>query len=210
MPLEAGKHPAELLTRVLIEPNVFASSREYRAARAAAWAALIEGGLTITDIGVAVGLSRERVRQILRAEGYLQRRGSRGPGSGADPVAIVKAVRNPHSYGPGSLARLAKCSASTASMTLKELGLWPATQRLFRLRLRRFSSLGAERARASIIEALQAFERETGQVPSIPDAMRGDLPFAHTTAVRYFGSWSNAIRAAGMTPRSRGGAGHRR
>ena len=208
MPNTTGRHPPELVTRALVDPRAFGSRAEYRAARAAAWAALVQGGLTLVDIANAVGLTRERVRQILRAEGHSERKNQRGPGTGLDPLAIVGAVRDRRCYSPGSFEGLAKCSFPDGRSVLKELGLWEATERLWRLRQRRLSDNDGTRIRAAIVEALEAFGKREGRVPRIADAMAGAFPFAHTTAVRYFGLWSKAVTAAGFRARRRGGADH--
>ena len=206
-----GRHPPELIVRALVDPANYGSSREFRTARAAAWAALPEGGrITLTDIANAVGLSRERVRQVLRAEGHSVREGMRGREASTDPVAVVRALRDPKCQSMSALARIAGCKARPAREALQELGLWPTAQRLWRMRIRNRADSRDANARSSIVRALKEFADRTGQVPSMTDVVEGRLPFAHTTAVRYFGSWGKAVAAAGLRPRARGARGHRR
>ena len=205
-----ARHPFELLGSPMVDRAQYGTAVEFRAARAAAWAALIESGATLTDIGKAVGLSRERVRQILRAQGYEagSRQGSQE--SSGDPRAIVAALREPRCSSISSLGYRAHCPPSVARRVLVALGFWPAAQRLWRLRARRASRERNERSRQQVLDGIRAFVRLTGDVPTIADAGAGLLPFAHTTAVRHFGSWSDAIRAAGFTPRQGGGTQPRR
>jgi hypothetical protein len=118
-----------------VDPSGFSDAAAYRAARAAAWAMLLESGQTLTDIANAVGLSRERVRQIIRKEGYDYRRGV-GAGRPPDPLAVVRALRQPDCVGLGGLAKRASCSQRNAHDVLQALGLWPAAERLWRKRRR--------------------------------------------------------------------------
>lgn len=205
-----ARYPFELLGSPMVDRAQYGTAVEFRAARAAAWAALIESGATLTDIGKAVGLSRERVRQILRAQGYEagSRQGSQE--SSGDPRAIVAALREPRCSSISSLGYRAHCPPSVARRVLVALGLWPAAQRLWRLRARLASRERSERSREHVLDGIRAFVRRTGDVPTIADTGAGLLPFAHTTAVRHFRSWSNAIRAAGFTPRQGGGTQPRR
>lgn len=73
--------------------------------------------------------------------------------------------------------------------------------------------------REGIIFALQEIARLTGEVPKAKAAFTGgynDLPLelqgriggVGTTAQKLFGSWNNAIAAAGMTPRKMGHREH--
>jgi hypothetical protein len=200
-----SRHPFELLGSPMVDRAQYGAAVEFRAARAAAWATLIESGVTLTDIGKAVGLSRERVRQILRAQGYEAGSRQRNQESSGDPRAIVAALRDPKCCSVSSLAYRAHCPPYVARRVLAALGLWPTAQRLWRLRARLASRQRAERSRQLVLDGIRAFVRRTGDVPTIADAVAGSLSFAHNTAVRHFGSWSNAIRAAGFTPRQGGG-----
>jgi hypothetical protein len=205
-----AQHPFELLGSPMVDRAHYGTAVEFRAARAAAWATLIESGATLTDIGKAVGLSRERVRQILRAQGYEAGSRHSNQDSAGDPRAVIAALREPGWSSISSLAYRAHCPPSVARRVLLALGLWPAAQRLWRLRARLASRKRAEKSRQYVLDEIRAFVRRNKDVPTIADAGAGLLPFAHTTAVRHFGTWSNAIRAAGFTPRQGGGAQPRR
>lgn len=203
-----GRHAPELITRALVDRSAFGSEADFRRSRAAAWAALITGGLTLTEIAEAVGLSRERVRQILRVEGYSVRLGARGGSSSAEPLKVVAALRDPRCWSLGMMRYLAGCNPPKARFLLQELGLWDAAERLWRARAQRGQHRFTDGRKQRIVDALREFAERTGNTPRIQDTMDGRLPFAHTTAVRYFGSWSAAVAAAGLTPRRRGTPGH--
>lgn len=191
---------------MLLDRSQFSSSEEFRAARAATWAALIDGGATMSDIADSVGLSRERVRQILRREGLDSRAGTRGVRSNSNPLHLVAALRNQQCYNLSWLSLLSGYPEDAAKRMLEELGLWPAAVRLWRMRKRQID----ERSRSRMLDAIRAFATKTGYPPGVNDAIAGNLPFSHTTVVRRFGTWNNAIAAAGLTPAPRGGKGHRK
>jgi hypothetical protein len=165
----------------------------------------MESGHTLSDIANAVGLSRERVRQIMRAEGYDYRRGARGAAKPTDPLAVVRALRMPRCRNLRVLAITAKCSQQSAQEALVALGLWPAAERLWRNRERRRAQKATRERRAEILRELSAFARRAGRPPGIDDAIAGALPFSHTTVIRHFGSWTAALRAAGLRTRGPGG-----
>ncbi len=196
--------PTEL--HVLLDRSQFSSSEEFRAARAATWAALIDGGATMTEIAEIVGLSRERVRQILRKEGFDSRAGMRGIPSSNNPLVVVAALRHRDCYSLRWLSLLSRYPEDVAQRMLQELGIWPAAERLWRMRSRRL----ADQAQQRMLDAIRAYAAKAGHPPGINDAIAGKLPFSHTTIVRRFGSWNKAITAAGLTPASRGGRGHRK
>lgn len=60
-----------------------------------------------------------------------------------------------------------------------------------------------------LIEDLQAFAEELGDTPSSTQMMQ-EGPHSTSTYIEHFGSWSEAVRAAGLEPRGRGGAGRAR
>jgi hypothetical protein len=62
--------------------------------------------------------------------------------------------------------------------------------------------------RARVIEALRAFAEERGEAPSIETWRRSGYKPSYSTAQRLFGTWSNAVRAAGLEPNAQYGTGH--
>lgn len=201
---QAGSHSLKPSSGTLVDPSGFSDAAAYRAARAAAWAMLLESGQTLTDIANAVGLSRERVRQIIRKEGYDYRRGV-GAGRPPDPLAVVRALRQPDCVGLGGLAKRANCSQRNAHDVLQALGLWPAAERLWRKRRRHRKRTVRLERRAQVVREFSAFAKRTGHPPSIDDAIAGELPFCHTTVIRHFGSWSAALAKTGLRTRGPGG-----
>ncbi len=183
------------------QPTTLAARAKHRKARAAAWAHLVRNGMTMTDVAVAAGVSRERVRQVLRDHGYRDRADMRGGRVDADPRRVVAALRDPACRDLRSLARLASCAAEDAKRVVRELGLAEASRRLWRLRSRA-SMRGVDGYdRAAIIRGLQAFHARYGRSPGMNDALAGLLPFGRTTVLRRFGRWNRAIVAAGLQPR---------
>ncbi len=191
----AVKHPVDFILESPNRPRSTPATRDQRAARAAAWAALIDGGLTLTDVANAVGLSRERIRQVLRAHGHATKCAS---GSRAcDPVACVSALRDSRSLSLTSTARWARTSPHALRRLLQELGLWNAANRLWRART-------SVVVRRQIVRAIKQFAHDAGKAPRLQDAHDGRLFFAASTIIRTFGTWNGALRSAGFEVPPRG------
>lgn len=64
-------------------------------------------------------------------------------------------------------------------------------------------SIEADWSKGAIVAELRRWAEENGRVPAILDASSSDndMP-AHTIAIRYFGSWTAALKAAGLRPRT--------
>ena len=127
-----------------------------------------------------------------------------------DPLEVLRELRGPKCDGLAHLAKAARSSQREVKTLLTELGLWPAANRLWRMRGRRATEVHRLEWRASIVGGFQKFARLEGRPPGVQDAIAGALPFSHVTVIRYFGSWNEAVVAAGFQPRSRGAPGHLR
>lgn len=194
--------PAKIVDRAVLDRADYATPAAFSKARAAAWSKLIRTGMTITDVGVAAGLSRERVRQVLRKEGYQDRLGATGTPRPVDPKRVVAALRDGESRGVRGLARLSGCSEREMGRALQELGLWAAAKRSWRRHLRDLTRREGGTSREAMIKSLQEFHARFGRTPAIGDALAGLLPFGKTTFIRRFGRWNKALAAAGLETRS--------
>lgn len=186
---------------VLLAPERYPSQAAYRAARAASWVHLIRNGMTMTDVGHKVGISRERVRQILRKEGYHEREGMQGKRPPVYPDRVAAALRDEWCRDLRGLAHLAGCTEPDARRVLHELDLWETARRLWKHRAKLVTPGADGYGREAIIAALQAFHARYARTPSIGDATAGLVPFGKTTVIRRFGRWNKAIVAAGLEPR---------
>lgn len=147
--------------------------------------ALAGAGYSRTELAGWVGISRERVRQIV---GNL---GERGRMSQIDPMPIMRTVRRGNHETLAGIARDAGVPTSSVHWTIEWLGKGPAIRRLFRARYRR-----------RLLIALRMEAQRRGRIPSAFE--RGRCHPMLGSYQREFGSWNNAIRCAGMVPRSKG------
>lgn len=97
--------------------------------RQEAFAALVAGGMSLTDIGTLVGISRQRVQQILGPE--RARRAARS----YSVTAVLRGIRDSRTTSWGRLGRVSGLSARVVRQVVAELDLTPAVLRLFRARL---------------------------------------------------------------------------
>jgi len=168
--------------------------------------ALRERGWSLDEIALRFGVSRERVRQILRAHGA------------PDPELVADARRRRTAQLAESrvdeLLALWRAGAETGSAA-SSLGLQAAACKSTIARFatevdkaaRQASLSGARGAQTysdrDILVALRAVAAGLGRVPSAKEyalTARGlDLPSLPTVLNR-MGGWSSAIQAAGMTP----------
>jgi len=170
-------------------------------------AALREQGWSLAEIALYFGVSRERVRQILRVHG------------GPDPQYVGEARRR-------------RVEQQAEARVDELLGLWRAGEELgsaaaalglqasaCRSAIARFAtevdraarkaSLAAARAEAKtysdrdIIVALTSVAARLGRVPSAKEygALARELECPSlATVLNRMGGWTNAVRAAGLTP----------
>ncbi|MGI8766172.1 MAG: homing endonuclease associated repeat-containing protein [Gemmatimonadaceae bacterium] len=92
------------------------------------------------------------------------------------------------------LATATGFTGRTCSVCLRALGLLDAACRLLRWRRR-------SREKARIVAALRKAAESLGRTPKVHEG--GGSP-AQGSAVAAFGSWRNAVVAAGLIPRDRG------
>lgn len=146
-------------------------------------AMLYLGGATLQELGDMVGVSRERVRQILRADGIKPRTTRReiGPILRAyDPSKTTKEI-----------AAEAGCRVETAYRALRALKLPRRNRR-------------DKWTRELIVAQLQDWAAEHGRQPLAPDLLHGHPAkqgYPSPNVVQYhFGTWNAGIRAAGFKP----------
>jgi hypothetical protein len=169
-----------------------------------------QGGSTLGDIGTALGVSRERARQLIVSHdaGKTTSVGSSCANvSAGDPVVIMRLLRDRKCRSVQDIVRGSGTNGSAVAVMLKQLGLLVAAQRLFAWRrhhTRRTKMLAAIHAFIAR-EGRQPFAREMGVKQGTKK--HPDLP-SLTHAVRIFGSVGDLWRAAGVVPRWVGRAGH--
>ncbi len=162
-------------------------------------------GLTLAEIAARFDITRERVRQLLRHAG--------GSTDGRD-ARRIRQLEAARAALEGLLAGF-RAGRSTAE-TARELGVTPAaatrvlresitaSDRAERARNRSVNRLQASTySREAILRALLDVARLTEGPPTSSEygrhARRLRLPSLPTVTTR-FGSWAEAVRAAGMTP----------
>ena len=168
--------------------------------------ALRERGFSLDEIALHFGVSRERVRQILRAHGgpdpelvadARRRRAAELAESRVDELLVLwRAGHEPRSAASALGLQAAACRSTIARF---------ATE--VDKAARRASLSGARGAQTysdrDIIVALRAVAAGLGRVPSAKEyalLARGlELPSLPTVLNR-MGGWSSAVSAAGMTP----------
>lgn len=151
------------------------------------------------DIGHMTGLSRERIRQVLRqSEIPFRHRQGRRP---ADPLRILRALPDATSW--LDLAERSGHTERSVRTCLQALGHFERADEQFRNNRPRQGYQEAE-----LIAHMQTLAEDLGRTPGIQDINDATGPW-HTTYVKYFGSMRGAQRAAGLVPNPRGGAGIR-
>ncbi len=160
---------------------------------------------TLQNVGDAFGISRERVRQIVELDAPDSRNGRHG--RWIDPIQIVRAAR---AQGVTSIARVARTVITSdraqVLLALKELGLWPAIERLWRMRRR----AGMQLRHEEMLRQLAAFAEELGHTPGMREIVRAPRSKLRDNMayVKAFGSIREAQRLAGLVPRASGAPGH--
>ena len=155
-------------------------------------------GETKSAIAADMGISAERVGQILASV-----TGSRKGARGTDVRAIMACVRARDTVSLAQVALKLGVTKEPVYRALVQLGAWPAVLRLFRWR-RRIPAKAALLARIR-----QESLCLGGRTPSAPNLLADSQRFVlrrsdQTLATSYFGSWNNAVVAAGLVPRATG------
>lgn len=157
---------------------------------------LWDSGLSMTEIGDQVGLSRERVRQRLRPYG---RKGA-NPNSVPSPEDIRKAITQEFSY--PQVSRLLGVSIERLMRGIERAGLKDEVEEAFQARDVYWAERAREREQRRLIPIIRQIAREVGHTPSQSElAIQGVY---HMTLTRAFGSAADAMRAAGLEPNIRG------
>ncbi len=178
--------------------------------RAAHLIYLVRDGATLAEAGQAYGIGRERVRQILRAEGIEvsslpDRREQRRSRRIANRRALAPAIEALWRQGLPN-PEISKELGVPVKAVRQLIGeRVPAEERARRgAELRR----GARMPDESMIKALQEAARALGRTPgrAAYDGLRArgamDGPSGDTIAYRW-GGWAIACEAAGLTPNAR-------
>ncbi|GAA1306167.1 homing endonuclease associated repeat-containing protein [Brachybacterium tyrofermentans] len=176
------------------------SGEECADARAARCAQLYAFGATLQEVGDLFGVTRERIRQIL---------GRSTPWSSTDLNVAAKALREARRREQEAAVQAWSLThpAAPIAASVVELGLSEdqVREKLGRLRSRHESTFATSRTptrrtQEQIIEDLRTFYAETGKLTcqAFSDwAREQDVPGHQTAAIR-FGTWNEALRAAGV------------
>lgn len=158
-------------------------------------ALLYTGGATLEEIGNAIGVSRERVRQRLVRAGITERH-HRHPNH-ADPLLICREAEVATSG--RDLARRTGRTYDTCRKVLNALGKWEAfSERCWVAR--------TTETRRRLLSRLRQVGQELGRTPSQHDLQARGI--AHTGYYIQFGSLARAQALAGFRPRAVGHRGH--
>ena len=150
------------------------------------------GGASMQAVGDLFGLTRERVRQILKRQGVSAV--TRGHVQKVDPIRVIGAIRSPGIEDFVDAGKLIGVTGGGVRRIAISLGVHRAALRLFRLR-----------KRARYARQLRALADRLNRTPGkIECDLYGP---SQSTLQRYFGGMRAAQRAAGLVPN---GVGRRR
>ena len=176
------------------------AGEECRDLRASRSARLYAFGATLQEIGDLFGVTRERIRQILARD---------TPWSSTDLNAaarvLAQARRAEHVAAADAWSRAHPAAPIHESVPALGLSADQVRELLGRRRSRHETSFEAPRQSSSrteeaIVEDLRAFHAETGKSTAAAFsvwAREHDVPGHQTAAIR-FGTWNEALRAAGI------------
>lgn len=151
--------------------------------------ALRDGGHTQAEIAEQMGVSRQRIHQLVGSYTVQV--------SSLDPIRVMRALRDPQTTCAVHVREAAGISLPQFATFLAETGLRPAVLRLFRWR-----KMGRLRQRFAT-KAL-ALAAQLGRTPTVKEVI------AHCGGVgQYeFGSLRAMWLYVGLTPNPKGGSGH--
>ncbi len=186
----AGFAPTARATGVSPSQQVFLDSRK------AAMVVLFKDGATMDQIGHVYGVTRERVRQVIRVAGFKEnpRR--------VDPLRIINSARKAFSL--WQVCSESGYSAETVTECLTHLGHLPALNRLWEWRKKRRIHGGRKYSDFELLRRLRALAAELGHTPGINHINAAEAFPRHTVYVMRFGSLSKAQRLAGLIPNRTG------
>jgi DNA-binding CsgD family transcriptional regulator len=149
--------------------------------RARIMAALYDGGSTLQEIGDEYGITRERVRQIIRSVQPEVSAFSR-----VSPTDVMRAIRRPGIVSKEQAARVAGVTVKAFAAVTNALGVCEAAHRLFRARRE-------HACRARMIGRLREHVDDQGH----PRPAKNSALTRH--AISLFGSIRAAREAAGFS-----------
>jgi hypothetical protein len=167
-------------------------------ARRQAMAALYQDGATYEEIGQVYGVTRERVRQLIKVTGKT------GRPSRIDPIRVLRAARAANNF--GQCVGFLRMDPKKVERCLVETGHWTALNRLWRLRKNKQRDVRGEK----YLSQLRELARRLGRTPGLTDINAEPKFPRHTTFVRYFGSIAMAQKLAGLEPGKVGVSSKRR
>ena len=147
----------------------------------------VEDRMTLSEIGRWYGLSRERIRQVVRHEGVAQ-----------SVTADVAAPARRRQRVPRLGRVCEECTDSFEVLPNRAAQLFCS---------RRCWIVSVSYSEAELIRHLQKLATLLGRTPTRFDMNAADGP-SHTVYTRHFGTLRNAQASAGLKPNGRGGAGH--
>lgn len=156
---------------------------------------LRDAGHSLQTVADVLGVSRERVRQKL-GKGHMA--------SMADPIRLMRAVRDPSITSYIGAGKAVGIDNGQATDCIAALGLRPAVDRLFRWRRE-----AVHRIKFSRI--IQAEAKRLGRTPTWTEIGKAaHVKYPAQYLQRYFGPLAKLWEYVGLTPRPLGGAGHTR
>lgn len=146
----------------------------------------LRDGMTFEDIGRLEGLTRERVRQIVRRAGVTVAESREAMRRAAMVETVCEECGVPVERRDSQVGRAAYCSPICGNRSRgRQLRVWTED---------------------SLTAHLRSLADRLGRTPSQHDVNRHSPP-SHMSFVRRFGSLRNAQRAAGLTPNRRNAEG---
>lgn len=176
--------------------NLSPSEKTFLDSRQMAMVSLFKDGATMDQIGKVYGVTRERVRQVIRVSGFKEnpRR--------VDPLRIIKSARK--AFTLWQVCSETGYSAEIVTECLTHLGHLVALNRLWEWRKKRRIHAGRKYSDFELLRRLRALAAELGHTPGIVDINSAPEFPRHTVYTMRFGSIAKAQRLAGLIPNRTG------